>query len=218
MSIKSLVKLSTVIMTIIVIMVAAILAIVAFPGSIDSLLGNNSLSTSVETRTTGSNASQVIQLDYDLKWQNEPGVPFSCTNCTTAYQFIDIELQVISYQDFRVGTPVRLFAYGTMSESLNYSGLEYVSLAYDNSTPYTNTSTGMHLPYGLHLSVVPNDTITREPMTYAIGSYVKLIAEPVNVTWNSVGGPFYPRLALHYYTGHEFNYKFTGAPVQISDV
>lgn len=198
------------------IIIAITLAAVITSASINNFVRNNSIS-SLNTETSKSNASQVVTLNYELKWQNEPGIPFSCTNCTTAYQFIDIELQVVSYQDFQVGTPVHLFAYGTMSESLNYSGLEYVSLAYDNSTPYNNTNGALHLPYGLDLNVVPNSTITGEPITYSIGSFVKLISDPVNVTWNSVGGPFYPRLALHYYTGHEFNYEFTGAPVQIID-
>ncbi len=197
-----------------VIVIAVTLALVISLGGVSGF-GSNSFSTKASTEVTGSNASQVVTLNYELKWQNEPGTPFICTNCTTAYQFIDVHLEVVSYQNFQVGTAVQLFAYGTMSESLNYSGLEYASLAYDNSTPFENTSEVLHLPYGLDLTVVSNNTNTGEPMTYSFGSFVKLISEPVNVTWNSAGGPFFPRLDIHYFTGHEFNYEFTSAPVQV---
>lgn len=202
-------------LAILVIMIAVTLIIVVSPGIVSGFGAKNSMSTSTITQTSVSNASQIVTLNYELKWQNEPGAPFSCTNCTTAYQFIDIELEVVSYNDFEVGTPVQLFAYGTMSESLNYSGLQYVRLAYDNSTPYDNSNGVFQVPYGLNLLVVPNNTNTGEPTTYSVGFFVKLISEPVNVTWQSSGGPFYPRIDLHYYRGTEFNYKFPSAPVQI---
>ncbi len=184
-------------------------------GNASARHSNANYSTAETTQSSNSSAQIIDTLNYELKWQNEPGAPFSCTICTSAYQFIDVDLVVTSYQNFTAGSPVEIFAWGTMSESFNETGLEYVRLAYDNSTQYSNTNGIVQTPYGLKLNVVPDQTDTGESLTFSVGSFVKLTSQPVNVTWKSSGGPFYPRLDLHYYTGHEFNYEFTNAPVQI---
>jgi len=169
--------------------------------------------TSNFSSNSGNYSPSTHSVQYDLQWQNQPGIPFTIQNLAT-YQYIDIELNLTGSQNFTAESSVRMSAIGAMSASLNNSNLAYISLAYPSAVAYPSANGFSQSPYGLELTVVSNETDTGYH-GYDFGSIVKLVANPVNVTWQFIGGPYYPTLDLHYWNGHDINQTFTSAPVQI---
>lgn len=149
---------------------------------------------------------------YSLQWQNQKGQPFSgCLTCPN-YLWLNIDITLISYSNFTQNSNITMYAFGTMSKYLVNSSLASITVTYDGAVPYLPNQIGYTGAYGLILDVVPNGTV---PMDYAFGPTVSLLARPIYITWRFAGGPHYPTLDIHYWSGQEITQEFRNAPVMI---
>jgi hypothetical protein len=105
-----------------------------------------------------------------------------------------------------------MYAQGTMSKALANSSLAYIAVTYDGAVAYTPNQIAYSGEYGINLNVVPNGTFA---MDYVLGPTVSILGEPVNITWRFAGGPHYPTLDIHYWTGEDITHQFTNAPLMI---
>ncbi len=167
------------------------------------------------TWATSNNSKQTAprsqSATYALQWQNQNGAPFTWGNMS-GYQWINIDLSLVSDSNFAQETDIVLKAYGTMSQSLSNNSLAYIRVVYDGAVPYLGNESAYAGSYGLDLTVVRNGTV---PMDYAIGPTISLLAAPTHITWKFPSGPHYPTLQFHYWNGHEITKTFESAPVII---